>query len=288
MPELPEVETIVRALQDGGRGEPAVVGRVIQQAQVQWNKSISNLSVKEFKNQIEGRRIIKVHRRGKFVIFQLDRGSLLFHLRMSGDLRVEKSVDEQGKRIVLEPHDRVVLDFTDGWRVAFNDTRKFGRLWLVSDPKEVLGKLGVEPFDSSLERGGFYKLLQQKKRQIKPLLLDQSFIAGIGNIYTDESLHLAGIHPLRIANQISKEEAGKLLKALRTVLRESIRHNGSSIDWVYRGGGFQNHFRVYQRTQEPCIVCGTPIQRITVGQRGTHFCPTCQKVEQSEDFELKD
>jgi formamidopyrimidine-DNA glycosylase len=116
----------------------------------------------------------------------------------------------------------------------------------------------------------------ERKRQLKPLLLDQSFIAGLGNIYTDEALHLARLHPLSLSNQLAPSQSETLLMAIRSVLEEGIRHNGASIDWVYRGGDFQNHFRAYQRTGQPCLVCGTPILRITLGQRGTHFCPTCQ------------
>lgn len=278
MPELPEVETIVRALQRGGRGEPAIAGRTILKAHILWDKTIANPSSSEFVKIIKGRKIIEVSRKGKFIIFKLDRGYLLFHLRMSGDLCVEQARDENGKQVKLRPHDRLALDFTDGWRVVFNDTRKFGRAWLVPELSNVTDDLGPDPFDGELNHNGLYGLLQKKNRQIKPLLLDQSFLAGVGNIYADESLNLAKIHPLKKASDLTPEESESLLKSLRTVLRKGIRHNGASIDWVYRGGGFQNHFRVYQRTGQPCPECGTAIQRITVGQRGTHFCPNCQKL----------
>jgi formamidopyrimidine-DNA glycosylase len=119
-------------------------------------------------------------------------------------------------------------------------------------------------------------MLQQYHRQLKPLLLDQHFLAGMGNIYTDEALNLAGLHPLMNSAQIQEDQAARLLHSIRDVLREGIRRNGASIDWVYRGGDFQNYFRVYQRTGQPCPVCDTPIERLTVGQRGTHFCPQCQ------------
>jgi formamidopyrimidine-DNA glycosylase len=120
--------------------------------------------------------------------------------------------------------------------------------------------------------------MQKRKRQIKPLLLDQSFIAGMGNIYTDEALFLSRIHPLTRADQITSAQAEQLLENIRLVLKEGIIRNGASIDWVYRGGEFQNYFRVYQRTGQPCPVCGSPIERIVVGQRGTHFCPVCQEI----------
>lgn len=288
MPELPEVETIVRALQQGGRDQPAVTGRMIRQAQVQWEKSIANISGSEFEQQIKDRKIVNISRRGKFIVFRLNRGFLLVHLRMSGDLRMEPATDGNNKNAALQPHDRVALNFYGGNRLVFNDTRKFGRMWLVSDPGEVLGNLGLEPFDRCLEQDGLYDLLQRKNQQIKPLLLDQSFLAGIGNIYADEALHLARIHPLKKASSIQKAEAENLLKSLQSVLKKGIEHNGASIDRVYRGGGFQDHFMVYQRTNEPCYTCGTPIQRITVGQRGTHFCPICQKDDQDQNGGAKE
>jgi formamidopyrimidine-DNA glycosylase len=130
--------------------------------------------------------------------------------------------------------------------------------------------------DANFTAPYFYELLRARHRQIKPLLLDQAFIAGLGNIYTDEALHSARIHPLTLADSLDLTQAEKLLAGIRQVLQEGISRNGASIDWVYRGGDFQNHFRVYQRTGEPCPDCDTPIERIVVGQRGTHFCPTCQ------------
>ncbi len=140
----------------------------------------------------------------------------------------------------------------------------------------MVSKLGPEPLDLSLTPDDFFNRLQLRSRQLKPLLLDQTFIAGLGNIYTDEALHLARLHPLRGSDTLTYQEAERLLAAIRTVLTEGIRTEGASIDWVYRGGGFQNNFRVYGRAGEPCPVCGTPIERIIVGQRGTHFCPVCQ------------
>ncbi|MEX1248930.1 MAG: zinc finger domain-containing protein, partial [Anaerolineales bacterium] len=123
----------------------------------------------------------------------------------------------------------------------------------------------------------FHKMLAARKRQLKPLLLDQSFLAGLGNIYVDEALWEARLHPLAAASRVSQQQATALLRAIRKVLKRAILHNGSTIDWVYRGGENQNHFRVYQRTDEPCLRCGTAISRILVGQRGTHFCPNCQR-----------
>jgi formamidopyrimidine-DNA glycosylase len=149
-------------------------------------------------------------------------------------------------------------------------------MWLVADPQRVLGELGPEPLTAEFTAGAFREMLRGHARQLKPLLLDQKFLAGLGNIYTDEALHLAGLHPNRLAGTLSEAEVERLWTAIRAVLAEGIRHHGASIDWVYRGGDFQNTFRVYQRTGLPCPVCGTLIERRVVGQRGTHFCPVCQ------------
>jgi formamidopyrimidine-DNA glycosylase len=161
--------------------------------------------------------------------------------------------------------------------LVFNDTRKFGRVWLTSNMEDVLGKLGPEPLGKEFTPQWLYDALQKKRRQLKPLLLDQTFLAGLGNIYTDEALHIAKLHPLRMSDSVNRKQAEALREAIRKVLKEGIKRNGASIDWVYRGGEFQNYFRVYDREGEPCVVCGARIQRLVVGQRGTHICPQCQK-----------
>jgi len=276
MPELPEVETIVRALRQGGREGPPLPGRKIQSASLMWERCLVEPSPAEFCQRLPGQTVKEIGRRGKIVILQLDRQALLFHLRMSGDLRVEPGQDGQGQPVEPRKHDRAVLVFEDGFHLAFNDPRKFGRIWLVSQPASVLQNLGPEPLDPRLSVEEFHQKLTAVHRQVKPLLLDQDFLAGLGNIYTDEALHAAKIHPRQPSDSLTVDQAGQLLLAIRQVLEEGISRNGASIDWVYRGGNFQNSFRVYQRTGQPCLVCGTPIARIVVGQRGTHFCPTCQ------------
>ncbi len=276
MPELPEVETIARGLRQGGQVGLPVVGRVVQDAQVLWPRSIAKPEVADFLQRLRGQAVEDVYRRGKFICLTLGLYTLLIHLRMSGDLRVEASVMEDGDPRPLKKHDRVVLHFIDGMQMVFNDARKFGRLWLVEDPAQVIKGLGPEPLDPNLTPSILHQKLQQTRRQLKPLLLDQDFLAGLGNIYADEALHAAKLSPLRKANTLTFDQAERLLAAIRQVLEEGIRRNGASIDWVYRGGDFQNNFRVYQRTGKPCPVCGTPIQRRIMGQRSTHFCPVCQ------------
>lgn len=278
MPELPEVETIARALREGGRSGRPLTGLRIQQAHVYWPRSIQAPSPDAFPTRIAGQVINEIGRRGKFIVMQLSRDALLVHLRMSGDLRVEEAEPRTGKLPLARQHDRVEICFEGGVFLFFEDTRKFGRMWLVPQADEVLEVLGPEPFSPDLDASKFFEHLQKRKRQIKPLLMDQHFLAGMGNIYTDEALHLAGIHPLTLSNQLELSAAGRLLGAIREVLAEGIRQNGASIDWVYRGGSFQNNFRVYQRTGEKCPVCGQTIERILVGQRSTHFCPFCQPL----------
>lgn len=252
---------------------PAVLGEQIQSAFLAWERTLAEPGVDELYARLPGQSVRDVTRRGKFLQLILDRDVLLFHLRMSGDLIV--------KSASLPPaaHDRFWLHFRSGRRLAFNDPRKFGRVWLVADPQVVVGGLGPEPLDPALTLADFSNALHARHRQIKPLLLDQSFLAGLGNIYTDEALYRARIHPLRLADSLSEEEIARLLPAIREVLEEGIRRQGASIDWVYRGGDFQNAFRVYQQTGKPCPTCGTPIQRTVIGQRGTHFCPVCQPFE---------
>jgi formamidopyrimidine-DNA glycosylase len=270
MPELPEVETIARNLCLGTPQQPSLVGRHILGANLLWERTLVEPSPVEFSQRIEGQVIEAIDRRGKFLYFQLTCDWLLFHLRMSGDLVVRR-LDSPPKT-----HDRLVLQLEGDLELVFNDARKFGRVWLVEEVDRVVGHLGPEPLDESLTSAIFFTHLQSTRRQLKPLLLDQSFLAGLGNIYVDEALNLAKLHPLIISNTLAEPQAASLLQSIRTVLRDGIARNGASIDWVYRGGDFQNYFRVYQRTGKPCQECGTLIARIIVGQRGTHFCPQCQ------------
>ena len=264
MPELPEVETIARKL------EPDLVGRTIKDADLRWSRTLAVPSPKKFKEQIQGQKIKEVTRRAKYFILRLSDFSLLVHLRMSGDLLIKNSTAQP------EKHDRLILKLSGNKSLVFNDTRKFGRVWLTANPDEVLGKLGPEPLSKDFTPQWLYDALHSKHRQLKPLLLDQTFLAGLGNIYTDESLHIAKLYPLAASDSVKMKQAKALYEAIRKVLLEGIRRNGASIDWVYRGGEFQNYFRVYDREGEPCPVCGTKIQRLVVGQRGTHICPKCQ------------
>jgi formamidopyrimidine-DNA glycosylase len=264
MPELPEVETLVRTLR------PTLIGKSILSADLHWNHTLASPSPAKFKKQIVGQKIRDLSRRAKFLNCQLSNTNLLIHLRMSGDLMVILGGYKPAK------HDRLILKLTDDTTLVFCDPRKFGRVWLVDDPAEIFRDLGPEPLLDEFTPARLYAALHAQHRQLKPLLLDQTFLAGLGNIYTDEALHLAKLHPLTLSDSLTTEQAETLWMAIREVLEEGIRRNGASIDWVYRGGEFQNYFRVYGRDGESCPVCGTKIVRILVGQRGTHFCPHCQ------------
>jgi formamidopyrimidine-DNA glycosylase len=271
MPELPEVETIARTLR------PALVGKTILSADLRWTRTLDAPSPAMFKKHIKGQRIESISRRAKFLDLQLSDSHLLIHLRMSGDLLVVLGGYQPAK------HDRLIAKLSEDTSLIFSDPRKFGRIWLVDNPAKIFKNLGPEPLSEAFTPDWLYSALLLHRRQLKPLLLDQAFLAGLGNIYTDEALHLAKLHPLSLSDSVTRKQAKDLWMAIREVLEEGIRRNGASIDWVYRGGDFQNHFRVYGRTGESCPVCKTTIERITVGQRGTHFCPRCQVSAKSKN-----
>lgn len=273
MPELPEVETISRCLRQGTPDSPSILHRKIIGTELLWLRTLVTPDFIEFQRRIQGQTVEGVSRRGKFLVLPLSRDTLIIHLRMSGDINIMPDSTPKAQ------HDRLILYMDGGLRLAFNDARKFGRAWLVSDPGVVLGDLGPEPFDPAFTAEVLYQQLQGRKRLLKPLLLDQTFIAGLGNIYADEALHSARLHPLALSQDLTFTEAERLWGSIRQVLEEGIRRNGATIDWVYRGGDFQNYFRVYRRTGEACPNCGTPIERIVVGQRSTHYCPQCQKLQ---------
>jgi formamidopyrimidine-DNA glycosylase len=266
MPELPEVETIARKL------KPDLVGRKILSADLRWARALAAPSPKKFHELIRGQKILNVARRAKYLQIVLSNYHLLIHLRMSGDLHIKPSTNQPAK------HDRLIIKLSSGKALAFNDTRKFGRVWLLPDPQELFDRLGPEPLGKGFTPQWLHAALRDKHRQLKPLLLDQSFLAGLGNIYTDEALNIARLHPRCESSSVTAKQAERLHEAIRSVLREGIRRNGASIDWVYRGGEFQDYFRAYDREGKPCKNCGTKIERITVGQRGTHFCPNCQRL----------
>jgi formamidopyrimidine-DNA glycosylase len=273
MPELPEVETVVRELREGAPKRGAsVVGQTITRVTVKWPGHIARPSPRALQKRLRGQRIEGISRRGKYLVFQLTSDALLIHLKMTGHLEVVNG------RARPDKHAHTLFHFADGSHLRFRDTRKFGKVFLVSQSEEVTGHLGPEPLARSFTAKKLGQMLVGKRRLLKPLLMDQTFIAGLGNIYTDEALHRARLHPLRRSESLRPEEVSALWRSIRRVLRQGIRYNGASIDWAYQGGGFQNYVQVYDRANEPCDNCGTPIRRILVGQRSTYFCPKCQNL----------
>ncbi len=264
MPELPEVETIVRAVR------PRLVGRAIVGFESRWPKNVVP-GPAAVRRAVVGRRVAGVSRRAKYIVLGLDDGGhLLVHLRMSG--RLDWSNDHTKE----PPHVRAVWDLDDGGRLLLCDARKFGRVVHTRDLAAATADLGPEPLGRDFTPGLLSGLLRARRRQLKPLLLDQRVVAGLGNIYTDEALHRAGLHPLTRSDRLRAADVERLHAAIRAVLREAIRHHGTSLDWIYPGGWMQRRLRVYGRTGEPCRTCGTPIVGLRVGQRGTHVCPRCQ------------
>ena len=262
MPELPEVETVVRGLQT------TIVGETIMDLEVPWEKA---LVADDPYDSVVGKSIKAVRRRAKYIIIELDRGALLVHLRMTGKLTP----------VFPEKHVTVILHFESGNSLYFQDTRKFGRMEYVENPQDSLAHLGPEPLSAAFTSDEFYDMLKSKNRQIKPLLLDQTFLAGLGNIYVDEALFQAGIQPLSTASAIPRERAVSLHAAIQSILSASIKAQGTTVLNFSHGdnqsGTYQAALQVYGRKNEPCLICETPITKVTVGQRGTHYCPNCQK-----------
>jgi len=264
MPELPEVETIVRACR------PQLVGRRIRGFSSSWRRNVSP-SAARVKRELTDRLITGVERRGKLLIFHLeDDAHLLLHLRMSGRLEWADQPDGTPR------HVRAVWKLDNGRQCLFCDPRKFGTITYTRDLASATAGLGLEPLGPSFTARALGCILHQRQRQLKPLLLDQSLIAGLGNIYTDETLAAARLHPLTRSNTVTDPQVVRLHRAIRRILRFAIRLHGTSVDWIYPGGRMQRHLTVYGRTGQPCRRCRTPIVSFRVGQRGTHICPKCQ------------
>jgi formamidopyrimidine-DNA glycosylase len=269
MPELPEVETVVRALRQ------PLLGRTITEVRNYWPRHIATPSLAELQRRIHGRRITAVNRRGKYLLFPLDDGqTLIIHLKMSGHLAVVSSQSPSDK------YTHTIFALENGQELRFRDMRKFGKVYLVEDVAEIVGGLGPEPLEDEFTVAVLQERLNGRQRALKPLLLDQSFIAGVGNIYADEALFYAGLHPERRAHRLTQAEIEALYAAVQKVLRLGIEREGASIDKYTKPDGskgdMQNAVAVFRRTGQPCYQCETPIIRIVLGGRSTHFCPTCQ------------
>lgn len=274
MPELPEVETVKRTL------KKLIVGKTIQDVSVHLPRIIRHpADVELFRRYLIGTTITDVRRRGKFLKINFDPWVLVSHLRMEGKYRLTER-DEP-----LEKHTHVLFHFTDGTELRYRDVRQFGTMHLFplgeEDQHLPLSKLGPEPLSEDFTLEWFLETLAKKKSKIKAVLLNQEYLAGLGNIYVDESLFLAGLHPERTASSLSIEEIRRLYHAIKKTLAEAVEAGGSSVRSYLNGQGemgmFQLKIQVYGRKDEPCNRCGNPIRRIVVAGRGTHLCTNCQR-----------
>ncbi len=276
MPELPEVETVRRGLQK------LIAGKVIDRVEVRLRRIVRTPGMDEFCQSLRNQTVEGVDRRGKYLLFRLSGATLVSHLRMEG----RYSVHESGE--VTEPHTHVVFYFTDGTELRYRDVRQFGTMDLVPGQSEdaILAgvrDLGLEPLDPTLDALYLQAKLSSRRAPIKAALLDQSVIAGLGNIYVDEVLFAAKIHPMREAGTLTKAQRVRLIASMRDIIARAIEQGGSSVRTYVNGfgdpGSFQLSLSVYGQEGQPCPVCGQPIVKLRVAGRGTHVCPKCQRLK---------
>lgn len=269
MPELPEVETVKNELL------PYVVGRSITGVTLLWEGILRQPSAVEFCSCITGQEITGIARRGKYLIIGLRGGdSLIIHLRMTGSLLIGEDSAEPPK------YTRAIIHLDKDTNIFFRDPRKFGVLRLVKDKNSIVGKLGPEPLETDFTPQLLAQRLAKRTAPIKALLCDQNIIAGIGNMYADEALFASRIHPLRTGASLSQKDIECLHSSIRYVLQAGIGNKGASVNTYFRPDGTRgtahDEFKVAHARGKSCPVCGTPIERIVVRQRGTYFCPKCQ------------
>lgn len=276
MPEGPEVETVRRGL------TRLVVGRKVLGTEVRWEKTISGMAPEEFDAELVGRTIEKVDRRGKYLLFRFSGGlTMVSHLRMEGAYYTVPAGTEPGK------HDLVTFHLDEGIDLFYRDTRKFGRMNLVPDADALqvagLAKIGPEPTEKDLSLAYMVSEFGKSRMHVKPFLLDQSHIAGLGNIYVDETLWQSQIHPLTAANKLTEDELARLRENIIHEITRATEHHGTTVHSFTtafgQAGEFQNELQVYGRVGEPCLRCGHPLEKMKVAQRGTTYCPVCQVVK---------
>jgi formamidopyrimidine-DNA glycosylase len=272
MPELPEVETTVRGIR------PLLEGRTIQDTWLDWPGTLVTPDFTIFRDRISGQRIQHVTRRAKYVVIHLEADILLVHLKMTGRLYVVPDDAED----YADQWVRLGLQLDNAQQLRFSDSRKFGRVYLVEDAEIVTGKLGPEPLEDDFTLEIFRERLARRKGVIKPLLLNQTFVAGLGNIYADESLHLAHILPWRKANSLTDEEIAALWQSIRQTLADGIAREGASVNWYRKPDGTkgtaQDGLYAYGQVGQICRTCHNGIiEKTVIGQRGTHYCPNCQR-----------
>lgn len=274
MPELPEVETVCRSLAQELAGRSIAAVRALR-----WERLIEAPSAAELCADLCDRAVLRVERRAKYILIRLDREqTLVIHLRMTGQVLLADPADP------IDKHTHIILELDDGRELRFRDPRKFGRWWLLDPPglAALDGRLGPEPLDPLFTPAALRERIGARRMAIKPVLLDQSVVAGVGNIYADEALWRAEIHPLRSAAALSDEEIAALQQAIVAALASGIERRGTSFsdyrDARGQAGDNQHHLYAYGRAGKPCARCGAPIERIVVAQRSTHLCPHCQQL----------
>lgn len=273
MPELPEVETVKRTLSKN------IIGKKIEQIEAHYSGIIKFPSEEDFREALVGKTICEIGRKGKFLLFYFEDVVMVSHLRMEGKYGVFNQVD------ALTKHDHVVFKFTDGTELRYKDVRKFGTMHLFEKGEEFrvlpLSKVGCEPFEGEYTFEYLKSKLSRVQRKVKPMLLDQTFIAGLGNIYVDETLFRAGVHPERLCNSLTDPEIELIRKESVLVLEEAIEAGGSTVRSYTSSTGeiglFQLQIKVYGRAGEPCLVCSNILEKSKVGGRGTVTCPRCQQ-----------
>lgn len=284
MPELPEVETVVRTLR------PLLLQRTFTGSELLWPRTLQSIDAELFAARLIGQTIVGVQRRAKFIVIEFGSGDrITVHLRMTGELLFQESPTAPLPQRQL-PYLRASFGLNDGAALHFFDVRKFGRIQLLSPSEWALfdASLGVEPLSSDFTPSAFRAMLTRRRRQVKPLLLDQTVIAGLGNIYVDESLFRARIHPLQPSDLVSARKAADLQRVIVTVLHEAVEDRGTTLR-DYRGGSgqegeHQHKLLVYgSPAGHPCPRCGAGLARAVIGQRGTVFCPRCQRLTVRRD-----
>lgn len=280
MPELPEVESVKRGLNQ------IVKGETVADVTVHWPRIIESPDVETFKEQLKNQTIEAIKRRGKFLLFYLTDYVLISHLRMEGKYQLIEP-DPLREMTPASKHTHVIFHLESGKDLRYLDVRKFGRMSLVERGKEFehksLAKLGPEPIKEDFLFEEMQAFLKRRKKAIKGVLLDQQMVVGVGNIYADEILYRAKIHPLTPANQLTESEQLKLHEAIIFILGEAVKNGGTTIRTYQNAfgdiGTFQNHLKMYGKENEACENCGTSIEKIKVAGRGTHYCPTCQSLK---------
>ncbi len=273
MPELPEVETVKETL------KRQILDKTIASIDVYYERIVRNLSAKTFISVLIGQKLLDIRRRGKYLFFHFDKDILVIHLRMEGKFFVKKINDP------VDKHEHIIFHFTDGTDLRYHDVRKFGTMEIIHHGEELsaqgVSKLGFEPFDAGFTFDYLKTKIAPSKRPIKSILLDQTVIAGLGNIYVDEVLFLSKIDPRRLGNSITESELDSISVFSKRVLTKAIELGGSTIRSYVSSlgitGRFQNELKVHTKEGEPCLECGTLIKKTKVGGRGTYYCPTCQK-----------